>query len=192
MKIRLSTLKKLIKEAIISDYDVSSRPSGPLSMTPIPEWEAPQVMGAWGKHAANRYELMFYLQSGTVAEKTQASHELEICDRKMAFWERHDKFDPTEARRIVDRLAGEWEMPPIPIKRPSTVGPAATSQRSAFPNPSTMAAPGTPGAKRVTHKTFGAGTIVKKLDGDKVMVIFDDKKLGGAAKTLSMSFLTPV
>lgn len=191
MKIRLSTLKKLIREALISDYDVSSRPPGPLSMTPIPEWDTPQVMGAWGKHAANRYELMFYLQSGTVAEKIQASRELEICDRKMSFWERHDKFDPSEARRIVDRLASEWEMPPIPIKRASA-GPAAPSQRSSFPNPSTMAAPGTPGAQKVVHKTFGVGTVVKKLDGDKVMVIFDDKKYGGAAKTLSMSFLTPV
>jgi hypothetical protein len=188
MKIRLDDLKRLIREALISDYDISTKPPGKFLGTPISEWNADQVMRAWKKHATNRYELMFYLQNGTTAEKIQASHELAICDRKMAFWEGHSAFSPSEARQIVDDLADEWKMPPIKVSSPVTS--RVTVPQSKFPSPTGMAAPGTPGAKKVMHKTFGTGTIVKKLDGDKVMVIFDDKKFGGVAKTLPLSFLT--
>lgn len=182
-------LRELVREALIADYDPSAK-SGGYSLTPIHEWGTEQVMGVWEKHVKNRYELMFYLKNGTVDEKLQASKELEVCDRKMAFWERHANFDPVEANSIAGALAKEWEMPAIKLKQPMASRPTTT--KLGFTSSSVMPAPGTAGAQKVMHKTFGTGTIVKKLDGDKVMVIFDDKKLGGVAKTLSMSFLKPM
>ena len=189
MKVQLGELRKIVREALISDYELSPSGRGSFSGVPISEWSTEQVMGAWAKHARNRYELMFYLKNGTVEEKTQASHELELCDRKLAFWEKHSEFDPKLAGEISKELAAEWKTTPIDVaKRKIPAQNSSTPKKSPFSSPTAMPAPGSKNAEEVLHKTFGKGTIVRKLDDGKVQVRFGS----GAVKTLDMSFLTPV
>lgn len=192
MKIKLGELKKIINEVLIADYAPSGGKGGSFGGQPISEWDTDAVMNAWSKHVGYYYELMFYLKNGTTEEKTEASNELAICDRKLSFWERHPQFDVVRARVIVKELAAGWDMEPMKLGRTRSPASTSTSFKDTFSSPLAMAAPGSKGAKRVSHSKFGTGTIVKSLDGDKVQVVFDDKSLGGVAKTLSMSFLTPV
>ena len=194
MKIRISELRRLIREALISDYELGVK-GGSFVGTPISEWSVEQVMGAWGKHAKNRYELMFYLKNGTADEKMQASNELEVCDRKLEFWEKHPQFDKRTAREIDSELARKWESQQTVLDRRKVVPPSksqvSSRQKPTFAPPTAMSAPRSAGAERVVHEKFGPGTVVKKLGGDKVQVVFDDKKLGGVAKVMSSSFLSP-
>lgn len=78
---------------------------------PISEWEPAQVMGAWQKHVENRCFLFFMYTKGTCSERQQASQELEICDRKIAFWERHPNFDKPAAQLANAKIKRNWQAP---------------------------------------------------------------------------------
>lgn len=49
------------------------------------------------RHFNNSLYLTFMLANGTTTEKHDASKELEICERKMKYWERQPHFDEHEA-----------------------------------------------------------------------------------------------
>lgn len=83
-------------------------PRGKFSGTPIHLWETGAVMGAWQKHLENRYYLKFLYMKGTTSEKIQASKELDICDRKIAFWERHPAFDKSQAAKVNTQAKKTW------------------------------------------------------------------------------------
>jgi len=191
MKITLSLLRALIKEAIIDDYDSSSiRGGGKFSGTPISEWETGRVLSAWEKHLNNRYLLMQTLKMGSVDEKAMASRELEVCDSKLSYWERHPKFDRAAAAKIIDRVSSEWGLPKIPVGGMSGVNlpPKPALGRV---SPTMKAAPGAAGAEKVSSPRFGVGTVVRDLGDGKVQVVFDNDKTR-VAKTLHRDFLSPV
>jgi len=192
MKIRLGELKRIIREALISDYELSSSSRGGFVGTPISEWSEDQVMGAWAKHAKNYYELMFYIKNGTAQEKIQASNEMKVCDRKLEFWQGHSRFNPSSAAVISNDLADEWEMDPLRVKQTHTAQRQPSTNKSPFSSPTAKAALGSVGAERVKNSKLGPGTIVKDLGGGIVMVVFDDPKRGGVAIKMSRDFLTPI
>lgn len=53
-------------------------------------------------HYRNYLFLAFMSDNGTIAEKHQAKQEMEICERKMKYWERQPHFD---ARAIIEQKA---------------------------------------------------------------------------------------
>jgi hypothetical protein len=55
-------------------------------------------------HYKNLLFLDFMSKNGTIAERAQADAEIEICKRKMKFWERQPHFIHHEAVRQKDRL----------------------------------------------------------------------------------------
>lgn len=75
---------------------------------PISQWGTPAVMKTWQTHLENRSYLFFMYTKGTYAEKQQASKELEICDRKLAFWERHPAFDISKAASAKAQVKSKW------------------------------------------------------------------------------------
>jgi hypothetical protein len=63
---------------------------------------------AYRKHLENWYFLRFIQLRGTRIERAQATRELAICDRKLAFWSRHHAFVQSEQMRITDEVKGKW------------------------------------------------------------------------------------
>lgn len=63
----------------------------------------------WLQHFSNSLILSRIGQVLTDArEKIQASRELQICHRKMAFWERHPRYLPQTAQREAMALRRAW------------------------------------------------------------------------------------
>ena len=62
------------------------------------------------KHFDNLLFLTFMSNHGTTAEKMQAQKELIICERKLAWWEKHPNYDKVEVLRGVAAKKREWEM----------------------------------------------------------------------------------
>ena len=61
-------------------------------------------------HFENSMYLSFMLANGTTAEKIQASKELKICERKMAFWRRHPMFIQSEMAQKTLDIKKKWEV----------------------------------------------------------------------------------
>lgn len=70
----------------------------------------------YARHAAAWFYLRFMLARGTTLEKKQASRELLICERKMAFWYRHPAFSIEEAGKAIKEQQKLWqtEVSPVP------------------------------------------------------------------------------
>lgn len=60
-------------------------------------------------HYDNHLYLKFMEQMGTAAEKRQARAELEICARKMKYWERQPHFNQAEALREQQARRRAWD-----------------------------------------------------------------------------------
>lgn len=181
-------LRALVREALVYDETGAAKFGG----EPPSEWEPEAVLGAWKKHLQNRYYLSFMLANGTAEEKGMASHELDVCDRKLEYWERHPKFDRTSAGAVNREVASEWASRAVPAY---TIGSLGSSRPRSLParpglgvSPTAKAAPGSAGAERVTHTRFGPGTVVRDLGDGKVQVVFDTPR-GSPARTLDRSFL---
>lgn len=65
---------------------------------------------AYLRHYDNYLFLSFVISNprSTRLEKAQATTEIGICERKLAFWRRHPKFDQDEATRRVGELKRNW------------------------------------------------------------------------------------
>lgn len=61
------------------------------------------------KHYENYLYLKFVLAKGNLDERFQASKELKICDRKLAFWTKHPNWDPSQAAVEVNKLKARWK-----------------------------------------------------------------------------------
>lgn len=75
---------------------------------PISQWDTKRVMAAWAKHVENRAFLEFMARRGTFEERAQARRELEVCARKLAFWEKHPEWRRGLAVREVCRVRAAW------------------------------------------------------------------------------------
>ena len=75
---------------------------------PLSQWGEAAVMRTWGTHIENHAFLKFMYAKGTMAEKQQASKELVICERKIAFWEKHPAFDKRLAALQVTKVKTAW------------------------------------------------------------------------------------
>lgn len=61
-------------------------------------------------HLNNYFYLKFMQTNGTFKEKSQATIELDICERKMKFWERNPEFDKSIADAEMKSLKRKWNM----------------------------------------------------------------------------------
>jgi hypothetical protein len=106
MQLTIKELKGMIKEALI--YGDKDPTKSFASSVPISAWGPDAVMKTWSTHRENRAYLFFLYKNGTMSEKQQAAKELEICDRKLAFWERHPAFDKAQAGVIAQKIMSNW------------------------------------------------------------------------------------
>ncbi len=83
--------------------------SEPFTGSFIPYSEQPA-----GKYYITHYSNYLYLnfilthESSTFAEKTQAKKELDICERKLAYWRRHPNWSHEATDNEVAKLKSEW------------------------------------------------------------------------------------
>lgn len=110
MKLSVRQLRTLIEQAIIEATIIygDNNPNTFQSSVPISTWGEEAVMRTWKTHRENRAYLFFLYKNGTMAEKQQAAKELTICDRKLAFWERHPAFNKDLAGVIAQQIMKNW------------------------------------------------------------------------------------
>jgi hypothetical protein len=66
------------------------------------------------KHLDNWFYLKFVLMNTKRFDETvQATKELAICDRKLAYWKRSGGFDSAAAQKYKDQLKKTWNMDSI-------------------------------------------------------------------------------
>lgn len=71
----------------------------------------------WATHASNWYYLKFVYAKGNILEKRAAQKELLICERKMAFWERHPGWSIEESGKVLSKLQSEWKSAERPLHK---------------------------------------------------------------------------
>ena len=91
-------------------YDDSTSYGKPFNFSDIQNMYEGQVMGAWRKHVDNWFMLSFMRMKGNFTEKFQATKELGMCDKKLAFWERHPRFNKEKAMKIVEDAKKQWKV----------------------------------------------------------------------------------
>jgi hypothetical protein len=62
----------------------------------------------WLTHYKNSLYLGFMLAHGTMIERHQASKELKIAERKMAFWARDHRFNHDQSLVDATKAKKEW------------------------------------------------------------------------------------
>ena len=60
-------------------------------------------------HYGNLLYLAFMLDRGTMSEQTQARKEMELCKRKLAYWERQPHFEKERALNGCIELKKTWK-----------------------------------------------------------------------------------
>ena len=60
------------------------------------------------EHYHNSLYLTFMLQNGSTIEKHEASKEMEICERKMKYWQNQPHFIESEADRQRIEAKRKW------------------------------------------------------------------------------------
>jgi hypothetical protein len=86
-----------------------SEARGAFSGKPISQWSQTAVLNAWARHVENHAFLRFMSKKGTFEERMQANKELQICERKIEFWERHSEFDKRQAELILSKVKKNWK-----------------------------------------------------------------------------------
>lgn len=62
----------------------------------------------WLTHYKNSLFLTFMMINGDFTERVQATREMIICDRKMAFWKRDSRFDHKQMITDATKAKKEW------------------------------------------------------------------------------------
>jgi hypothetical protein len=62
------------------------------------------------RHYGNLLYLKFIQARGTKEERYQATKEIRICERKLAFWSRHPKWEAAQAASAVFELKASWQV----------------------------------------------------------------------------------
>jgi hypothetical protein len=67
------------------------------------------------KHLENWFFLKLVLMNDeSMINRHQASKELAICDRKLAYWAKKAGFDEAEASRALQELKSKWQIDASP------------------------------------------------------------------------------
>lgn len=64
---------------------------------------------AWATHFGNALYLRFIAANSTDGrERGQANKEIAICERKLAYWQRHPKWTAAAAEAAVATVKAQW------------------------------------------------------------------------------------
>jgi hypothetical protein len=63
----------------------------------------------WLKHYANSKYLTFFAKNEPlIFDRLRAQHELTICARKMAYWQRHPNWDIKSVNQQIEQIDKMW------------------------------------------------------------------------------------
>lgn len=71
-------------------------------------WELDAVK-CYLSHYSNFLFLDFMLSKGTYLEQVQARKEIEICEKKLAWWKKHPTFNEEAVNKEKERMHKEWK-----------------------------------------------------------------------------------
>ncbi|QWY83090.1 hypothetical protein [Rhizobium phage RHph_X66] len=63
-------------------------------------------------HFSNYLFLMFVSKRGTRAERASVEKEILICQKKLAFWERHPRYDAEYVQKEKEKMIRAWRQDP--------------------------------------------------------------------------------
>lgn len=66
---------------------------------------------AYMRHYEQKMFLLFMAKKGNQTERWQAEKELVICERKLAFWDKHPNTDGEAVLRQVAQMNKDWREP---------------------------------------------------------------------------------
>jgi len=82
------------------------RHEGGAPTVPYERWNA---VKHYLKHYANYLYLDFIAKASKDGrERAQARKEMAICEKKMAYWKRHPRYDQAEVTKGVQELKAQW------------------------------------------------------------------------------------
>lgn len=64
------------------------------------------------KHFSNYLFLMFVSKKGTRQERASVEKEILICERKLAFWQRHPRYDAAYVQAEKEKMIKMWRQDP--------------------------------------------------------------------------------
>ncbi len=65
---------------------------------------------AYLRHFDNLLFLSFVGENGTFKERQDVAREIQVCHRKLSYWEKHPNFIGVDARRGVEKLLKNWQV----------------------------------------------------------------------------------
>lgn len=63
---------------------------------------------AYLRHFSNYLFLNFVSVKGTREERASVEKEIQLCERKLKFWERHPNFDPAFVQAEKEKMIKQW------------------------------------------------------------------------------------
>lgn len=63
---------------------------------------------AYLRHYDNYLVLNFIAKNGTRQERAEVEKEILICERKLAFWEKHPNYDREVVARAKEQMLKDW------------------------------------------------------------------------------------
>lgn len=85
--------------------------TGPRASSDINVWKM-NGSAHYLKHFSNYLFLNFVSVKGNREERVSVENEITICLRKLAFWERHPRYDPEYVQKEKEKLIKMWRQDP--------------------------------------------------------------------------------
>ena len=86
-------------------YSDTSANTGPIDLNALARCDANKK---YLEHYSNLLMLKVFLVEGTTVEKLQAAKEITICERKLTYWTRHERYDQKIVTEGCSALKKQW------------------------------------------------------------------------------------
>lgn len=100
-----SLIKEMLSEALVYGNE---GPGGKFAGPPPTEWSEAAVMRGWARHVENLHYLRFMSKAGNPKERAEANEELEICRRKLKYFENLPNFNKRVAEEMQNKIIASW------------------------------------------------------------------------------------
>ena len=98
-------IRELVTEALVYGNE---GPGGKFIGPPPQQWSEAAVMRGWARHVENLHYLRFMSKNGNPRERADANEELEICRRKIKYFENLPGFNKHVGEEMQRKIIAQW------------------------------------------------------------------------------------
>jgi hypothetical protein len=102
-----NAIRGLVSEALVYGNE---GPGGKFTGPPPTEWSEAAVMRGWARHVENLQFLRFMSKNGNPKERADANEELEICRRKIKYFENLPNYNKRVGEEMQNKIISQWAM----------------------------------------------------------------------------------